>query len=109
MKHFTFCAFLAVTLLTISGAQASEKGSMKGSDTMMEKGSMTPSAVKHYEIDAAHSTLGFSVKHLGIGITRGSFGTFEGNITMDPNDLSSFAAIATIDAGSIDTKNEGRD
>ncbi|MGD0386320.1 MAG: YceI family protein [Solirubrobacteraceae bacterium] len=28
--------------------------------------------------DTAHSTLGFSVKHLGIATVRGSFGEFEG-------------------------------
>lgn len=62
-----------------------------------------------YEIDASHSTLGFAVKHLAVGTTRGGFNTYEGSVIFDPNDYSSFEAIVTIDANSIDTNNEGRD
>lgn len=111
MKHFGYLICLAAVLAVTTTTHASEKGSMKGSEM---KGSpvekvMAPAMTKKYAIDVAHSTMGFAIKHLGIGVTRGSFGVFEGNITMDPNDFGSFEAIATIEASSIDTKNNDRD
>ena len=108
MKRFKHLISLAAVLAIATSAQASEKGSMMKGSAM--KGSPTAaSAAKEYNIDVSHSTLGFAIKHLGIGITRGSFGTFEGNIVLDPNDYSSFQAMASIDAASIDTKNDARD
>ncbi|MCA9394896.1 MAG: YceI family protein [Candidatus Omnitrophica bacterium] len=107
MKRFTTLALSIFMLLAVSTLHASEKGSMMKDSAMMDE--MPASMAKSYEIDAAHSTLGFAIKHLGIGTTRGSFGTFEGNIVMDPEDPDAFDAVVTIDAASIDTKNEGRD
>lgn len=105
MKHFAHLLVTAVLLLTVSAVQAEEMGGKMGGDTMMED----MSAAKSYDIDVAHSTLGFAVKHLGISTTRGSFGTFEGHVIFDPDDYGSFKAVANIDAASIDTKNENRD
>ncbi|MBP9853738.1 MAG: polyisoprenoid-binding protein [Candidatus Omnitrophica bacterium] len=62
-----------------------------------------------YEIDAVHSTLGFTVKHMAVGTTRGSFSDYKGTVVFDPNDFSTFQADVTINAASIDTNNEGRD
>jgi polyisoprenoid-binding protein YceI len=61
-----------------------------------------------WTIDASHSLVGFSVKHLGLSRTRGRFGTFEGTISIgeQPEDSS---IDVTIDAASIDTRDEGRD
>ncbi|MCA9403893.1 MAG: YceI family protein [Candidatus Omnitrophica bacterium] len=102
MKRFTTMALTVIMLLAASTLRAADMEDMMTDD-------MTASMAKSYEIDAAHSTLGFAIKHLGIGTTRGSFGTFEGNIVMDAEDPDAFDAVVTIDAGSIDTKNEGRD
>jgi len=63
---------------------------------------------KTYAIDAAHSTLGFAVRHMGVGKTRGSFDEYEGTITYDPATMS-LSAQVTIKAASIDTDNENRD
>lgn len=71
-----------------------------------------PAAVaeaKNYEIDAVHSTLGFAIKHLTVGTTRGGFSTYSGTIVFDPNDYSTFQADVIIEANSIDTNNEARD
>lgn len=95
-------AAIMVMLLT-TGVQASEKGSMMGSDTGMASEAVT------YDIDGSHSTLGFAVKHLQVGTTRGGFLDYAGTVTFDPNNFESFSADVTIQTASIDTKNKGRD
>ena len=62
-----------------------------------------------YSIDPAHSTIGFSVKHLVVGTTSGLFGDYAGTITYDPNDAAAFKAEATIQAKSINTNDAKRD
>lgn len=62
-----------------------------------------------YTIDPAHSHIGFSVVHLLVSEVEGSFDNFEGEITLDRSKPEVFSAKATIQAGSIDTRNEKRD
>lgn len=66
-------------------------------------------SAEEYTIDVSHSTLGFAVKHLGVGTTRGAFDDYTGVIVYDSEDLSKFKADVTIQATSINTRNEGRD
>lgn len=91
-------------VLSSSAVIASEKGSMAGS---MNEEAM--SGVSTYDIDASHSTLGFAVKHLQVGTTRGSFNVYDGKILLNDGDFDSFAAEVSIDATSINTNNDGRD
>ena len=59
-------------------------------------------------VDPAHSTVGFSVKHLGIATVRGRFEQFEGTLEVG-EDLSSARAYGTVDATSVNTNDAGRD
>jgi polyisoprenoid-binding protein YceI len=61
-----------------------------------------------WDIDAAHSTVGFSVRHMMVSKVRGYFRTFSGEIVTaaDPTQSS---VTATIDMDSIDTRQEQRD
>ena len=61
-----------------------------------------------WSVDPAHSTIGFSVKHLGIASVRGKFGRFEGTLEVG-DDLSSARAYGTVQGESIDTNDAGRD
>ncbi|GAA1677451.1 YceI family protein [Fodinicola feengrottensis] len=61
-----------------------------------------------WAIDPVHSHVGFSVRHLAVSKVRGEFKTFSGEIVTTENPLDS-SVTATIDLGSIDTNNEGRD
>jgi polyisoprenoid-binding protein YceI len=61
-----------------------------------------------WAIDPAHSDVSFTVRHLGVSKVRGHFDTFEGQITTAENPLES-SVTATIDAASINTRNEQRD
>jgi polyisoprenoid-binding protein YceI len=62
-----------------------------------------------WNIDLSHSTAEFSVRHMMITNVKGRFGKFEGTVEYDPAhpELSSFEA--TLDASSIDTRDEKRD
>ncbi|GAB4328240.1 MAG: YceI family protein [Candidatus Zixiibacteriota bacterium] len=62
-----------------------------------------------YNLDAAHSVIGFSVRHMAISKVRGNFNEFEGSFTIDPQDSSSWSGQITIQTASIDTDNEKRD
>jgi polyisoprenoid-binding protein YceI len=61
-----------------------------------------------WTIDAAHSTVGFTVKHMMVSKVRGKFGAVTGTIVTAENPLES-TATATIEIGSIDTGNAQRD
>src|SRR5699024_12456977 len=59
-----------------------------------------------WNVDAAHSEIGFSVKHMMISRAKGTFNDFEADIEMDPNNLEDANIKFKIDVKSIDTKNE---
>ena len=58
--------------------------------------------------DTAHSSIGFSVKHLGIATVRGSFGEFEGTLEVG-DDLASAKVKGSAKVDSIDTSEPQRD
>lgn len=61
-------------------------------------------------IDPAHSTVGFSAKHLGLTTVRGRFTRFQGRIDLDDEANPTTArGRVDIEAASIDTGNEDRD
>ncbi len=62
-----------------------------------------------YELDPAHTTVYFTVDHVGFAGTLGIFGDVSGTFTydMDTQDLSDVAV--TITAASVNTFNEARD
>lgn len=62
-----------------------------------------------YAVDPAHSTVEFIVRHLMIAKVRGRFTTFTGQVQLPAvGDLPSSIS-ATIEASSIDTREEQRD
>lgn len=65
--------------------------------------------IEKWVIDADHSLVEFSVKHMMIAKVRGNFEKFDANITADSSDLTTAAIEFTIDTASIHTKNEDRD
>ena len=62
-----------------------------------------------FKVDHPHTNIGFSVKHMVVAKTTGSFNDFTASLELDPADLSSFKVMATIQAASIDTNNDQRD
>lgn len=62
-----------------------------------------------YTIDPSHSRIGFVARHAMVTKVRGSFNEFEGNGYFDPESPSNMTIELTIQASSIDTRNEDRD
>jgi polyisoprenoid-binding protein YceI len=61
-----------------------------------------------WDIDASHSTVGFSVRHMMVSKVRGYFREFSGEI-VTAEDPAQSSVTATIDLTSIDTRQEQRD
>jgi polyisoprenoid-binding protein YceI len=61
-----------------------------------------------WDIDAAHSTVGFSVRHMMVSKVRGYFREFAGEI-VTAEDPTQSRVTATIELSSIDTRQEQRD
>jgi polyisoprenoid-binding protein YceI len=62
-----------------------------------------------WEIDAAHSTVGFAAKHAMIATTRGHFTSFTGGATIDVENPAQSSAWLDIDSASVTTGVEQRD
>lgn len=62
-----------------------------------------------WNIDSAHSRVGFSVKHLVISDVKGEFSKTSGTAQIDDADLSKSSVDVTIVAASVDTRDEKRD
>ncbi|MEV1247532.1 YceI family protein [Nonomuraea sp. NPDC050022] len=62
-----------------------------------------------YVIDPAHTRIGFVARHAMVTKVRGAFNEFEGRFTADGANPSRSSASVTIQAASIDTRNEQRD
>jgi len=61
-----------------------------------------------YELDLAHSSVGFSVRHLMVSKTKGRFADFGGVVTIGEDPLASSVEVE-ISTASIDTRDETRD
>lgn len=62
-----------------------------------------------YTVDASHSYVGFSVRHMVVTTVRGQFNEYEGAFDYDPENPAAFTASAVIKTASIDTRNTKRD
>jgi polyisoprenoid-binding protein YceI len=62
-----------------------------------------------YSLDQAHTTIEFVARHLMITKVRGRFTGFNGEIELTPGSYLPGALRVTIEAGSIDTREDQRD
>ncbi len=62
-----------------------------------------------YVIDAAHSSIGFSIQHMMIAKVRGSFEKFSGELSYDAKSPESAQLSVEIEAASINTREAQRD
>ena len=81
---------------------------MKAHDSTLTVPTLPGLVAGSWAIDATHSDVAFTVRHLMVSKVRGQFTRFEGviQITEEPADSS---VMATIDLSSIDTRNDDRD
>ncbi len=62
-----------------------------------------------WEIDSAHSSVNFSIKHMMISKVHGGFQKLSGTLNLDRGTLANSSVEATIDVASIDTHESKRD
>jgi polyisoprenoid-binding protein YceI len=62
-----------------------------------------------WEIDKAHSSVGFAVKHMVISNVNGKFDDFSGTIDFNGKDFAAATVVVTINPASINTGNTNRD
>jgi len=62
-----------------------------------------------WKIDPSHSVVEFAVKHMMFATVKGRFASFEGEVVADAEDSTEGAVSFSIDADSIDTRDEKRD
>lgn len=59
-------------------------------------------AADRYEFDKAHTSILFFVEHMGLSEMQGEFRAFDGELAIDPEDLTRSSVSVSIDAASID-------
>jgi polyisoprenoid-binding protein YceI len=62
-----------------------------------------------FQIDASHSQIQFSVRHMMVSKARGTFDKWSGTIALNEENPSATVVDVTIEAGSINTKDAQRD
>ena len=62
-----------------------------------------------WAVDASHSTVGFSVRHLMVSNVKGAFGKFTASVEGSPADPATAKISATIEVASVDTRDAKRD
>jgi polyisoprenoid-binding protein YceI len=62
-----------------------------------------------WQVDTAHTSAQFAVKHLMVSTVRGQFNKTTGTVTWDGKDFTTAAVDVTIDAASINTREPRRD
>lgn len=67
-----------------------------------------PLTAGHWALDAAHSSVGFSIRHLGVSKVRGRFTRFDVDVVVGST-LATTSVDATIEVASLDTGNPDRD
>jgi polyisoprenoid-binding protein YceI len=61
-----------------------------------------------WNIDPAHSTAQFTVRHLGISNVTGNFTKVTGSVVLNEKDITQSQVSASIDVSSVDTRVEAR-
>lgn len=72
--------------------------------------SLAPAArATEWALDAEHTEIGFSVRHMMVSDVRGAFDKFTGQINLDDKDLTKSTVNVEIETASINTKVAKRD
>ncbi len=62
-----------------------------------------------FDIDPAHTSITFKVRHMMVSTVVGTFNRFGGLIEMDTSDITKSRASGWVEVASIDTRNKRRD
>jgi polyisoprenoid-binding protein YceI len=62
-----------------------------------------------YEIDPAHTNIGFTAKHLAVSTVHGQFAKFDGSFEGPDDDLTQARGSVKLEVASLSTRNDQRD
>ncbi|MFN3597675.1 MAG: YceI family protein [Rubricoccaceae bacterium] len=62
-----------------------------------------------YALDAAHTSVAFRIRHMGVAYVPGRFTDFDGQVTFDPENLAATQVRATVQVASVNTAVAMRD
>jgi polyisoprenoid-binding protein YceI len=62
-----------------------------------------------YQLDPAHTSVGFKVRHMMINDVRGTFDKVDGTIAVDAKNMANSSVSVTIETASVNTRVENRD
>ena len=62
-----------------------------------------------WNIDPAHSSANFTIRHMGVSNVHGTFGGIKGTVTYNEKDITKSTVTATIDATTVSTGVDARD
>jgi len=62
-----------------------------------------PAYAASFTLDKSHTSITFSVDHLGFSLTQGRFTEFDAEVDFDPENPQGSSIVFTIDAPSVDT------
>src|SRR4030043_1466980 len=63
----------------------------------------------NWQIDPAHSSFQFKIRHLTVSNVKGDFSKFQGVVIMDDQDITNLKVEVTIHAASVNTSHAQRD
>ncbi len=72
-------------------------------------GASASALASDWEVDSAHSRVGFAVRHMMVSTVHGTFDKYTGWVAVDDGDIAKSKAHFDIDATSVDTGNPKRD
>ena len=72
-------------------------------------GASLPALAQTWTVDASHSAVGFSVRHMMVSNVKGTFDKFAASVEGDPADPSKAKISATIEVASVNTRDAKRD
>lgn len=71
--------------------------------------SLASAQTSTWNLDPAHSSVDFTVKHMALSNVRGHFGGLKGSITLNEADITKSSVSVTIDTTTVDTGMQMRD
>lgn len=109
----TWAALLCLMLLVAAVFYAAQgaSGQATGTATSGSAAQAAPTSIPAgaYQIDPAHSSINFSVRHLTINLVRGRFTDFNGTISYDDKDVTRSSVEFSAKVASINTDVARRD
>ncbi len=82
---------------------------MSTPQSVSQTGTAPASLTGNYNLDLAHTRVGFSARHAMVSKVRGAFNEFDGSVYLDTENPANSHIEITIKAASIDTRNVDRD